>query len=126
MDVGVARPRAQGQAMIRTATAAARLRLNSEFSGARVQAAKVAKGDDHYDRHEITGYHIYEALDRGSGALGVADHEGNLAKQRLLADPGGLHLESAYGVERSARHTVTGALVDGNALAGHHRLVDGG
>ena len=63
MDVGVARPRAQGQAMIRTATAAARLRLNSEFLGSKGPDCEGGQGDDQDDGYEITGYHIDETLD---------------------------------------------------------------
>ncbi len=74
MDIGVARPSAQGQAMISTATAVTqRVRRSGAAAQRRPSRRRRAGGEDHRG-NEIGGDAIGQALDRRAAALGFADH----------------------------------------------------
>ena len=121
--VGVARPRAHGQAMISTATAA----VNAD--GGRLAGAEPepergdGEGDD--DRHEHGRDPVGEALHRRLAGLGVLDEPGDLGQLGVGADPGGPHDEPAAGVDGGTGDGVAGADLDGHRLAGEQRGVDG-
>ena len=81
---------------------------------------------DHDDRRDEVGRDdVGQALDRGAGALGLADHAHDLGQQRLAADALGPHDEAAGAVDRPADDAAAWRLLDRNRLAGDHRLVDG-
>ena len=60
------------------------------------------------------------------GALGVLDEPDDLGQGGVVADGGGADQHRAGGVEGGADDGVAGGLVDREALAGEHALVDGG
>ena len=101
IDIGVARPSAQGQAMISTRDGGdqrigeARLRPEHRPGGEGEQR------DRDHRRHEPAGDLIGEALDRRARALRGRDHLHDLRQQRVAADLLGAHHEAAGGVERA-------------------------
>ena len=122
--VGVARPRAHGQAMISTATAAV-----NAGRGASVAAAASQKPSVPAARAMTTGTKTAETRSarRWTGALpdlGVLDQAGDLGQRGVGADPGGLDHEAAAGVDGGAGDGVAGADLDGHGLAGEQRGVD--
>ena len=103
--VGVARPRAQGQAMISTATAA--VNAVGGLAGAEPEPEGAdGEGDDDGDEHG--GDLVGEPLDRGLAVLGVGDEPGDLGQRGVGADPGGPHDEAAAGVDGGAGDRVAG------------------
>ena len=121
MDIGVARPRAHGQAMIRTETAAT--------TGVS-QAAKDKPDDKRDDRDENHGRdkirrnHIGQTLDRRAAALRFADHFDDLRKQRFAADLFARIKKLSVAVDRAADDFVAGGFFDRDRFAGDHRFVD--
>ena len=123
--VGVARPSAQGQAMISTATAAvnAVVGRRSPRRRARTRAWRAARA--------ITiGTKTPEirSASRCTGALPVwasVDEPGDLGEGGVGADAGGAHDEAAAGVDRGAGDGVAGADLDRHGFAGEQRGVDG-
>ena len=122
--VGVASPRAQGQAMISTATAA----VNAAASPPPVpiQNPSVADRQGDHDRHEDPGDPVGQPLHLGLAVLGVLDQPRHLGELGVRADPGGADDEPAAGVDGRADDGVAGADLDRHRLAGEHRGVDGG
>ena len=123
--VGVARPRAQGQAMIITATKLSRARFREGFGPKTAQTANVrsAMADD--GGHEPAGDDVGQALDGGLGALGLFDEADDLGQHRVLADLGRPELEASGLVERGPDDLVPFRFADGQALARDHGLVHG-
>ena len=124
IDIGVASPRAQGQAMISTATA---LTSAKPIAGAGPKidhAANVGDGHDHDGRHEPGRDRVHELLDRGARALCFRDHGDDLRQQGIAADAFGAHHEAARGVDRGPGHLVSGDLLRRQRLAGDHRFID--
>ena len=122
--VGVARPRAQGQAMIRTATAAVKAAAGPPPVPS--QNPRVADGEGDHDGHEDAGDPVGQALDLGLAVLGVLDQPRHLGELGVGADPGGADDQPAAGVDGGADDGVAGADLDRHGLAGEHRGVDGG
>ena len=124
IDIGVASPSAQGQAMISTATAAtiacasAGRRSRDEPSDEREHRA------NHYCRNEIARHDVGQALNRRAAPLGVGHHPHDLREQRIGADPLGAHHEAAAGVDGGADDAVARTLEHRDRLAGEHRFVD--
>ena len=120
--VGVARPRAHGQAMISTATAAvnasAGVATDGEPDGER------GGGEDDDDRHEDRRDAVGEPLHRRLAGLGVLDEAGDLGELGVGADAGGAHDEPPAGVDGGAGDGVAGADLDRHRLAGEQRGVD--
>ncbi len=88
IDIGVASPSAQGQAMISTATAA-----DQRVGEARLGAPD-RPGDEGGRRataitggHELAGHHVGEALDRRAAALRLGHHLRRCAPAGCRADP---------------------------------------
>ena len=121
--VGVARPSAQGQAMISTATAAVNAAVGpppaQQPAGEREQRQR-----DH-DRHEDRRDPVGEPLDLGLAVLRLLDEARHLGQLGVGADPGGADDEPAAGVDGGADDRVAGADLDRHGLAGEHRGVDG-
>ena len=122
--VGVASPSAHGQAMISTATAAVKAAAASPVSAS--QPASVASAIADHDGDEDRRDAVDEPLDRRLPRLRFGDEAGDLRQSRVGADLRRLDDEATRGVDR--RTGDRGALphLDGNGLAGQHRLVDCG
>ncbi len=75
-------------------------------------------GDEHA-RHPVD-----EPLDVGLARLGLPDALDDLSDRGVRADLRGLDAEDAVLVDRRADHLVARPLLDGDGLAGEHRLVD--
>ena len=121
--VGVASPRAHGQAMISTATAA----VNASVAPAPGSEPEAEGGDrqqDH-DGDEHRGHPVGEPLDGGLAVLGVGDEPGDLGQGGVGADAGGADDDAAAGVDGGAGDVVAGGDLDRDALAGEQGGVDG-
>ncbi len=75
--VGVARPRAQGQAMIRTATKLSRAMVSAGAGPKSNQTTKVSRAIAEHDRDEDAGDPVGQPLDGRLGPLGFA-HQGTI------------------------------------------------
>ena len=95
IDIGVARPSAQGQAMISTVTAATRPNARRGSGPNAAQAAKASNrhGDDR--RHEPAGDLVGEPLDRRPASLRLGHHLDDPGQHRVAADLVGAHDEAA-------------------------------
>ena len=122
MAVGVASPRAQGQAMIRTE--------------ANAIVAKTARGSGP-TTYQIT--HVTTAMPSTTGtkmpeirsasfwiggldAWACSDEAHDLRQGRLAPDRGGLDLERPFAVESAADDPVAGGILDRDRLARDHRV----
>ena len=124
IEVGVASPSAQGQAMISTATVLRSARLKAGAGPRSSQATNVSGREDQHGGDEPAGHAIGEALDRGARALRVAHHPDDPRQDRLRADASGAERERPGAIERAADHEVLSGLCHRHALAGEHALVD--
>ena len=86
--VGTASPIAHGQAMMSTATAAAKARTAGAASAATNQTTKVAIAIDEHDRHEDPADAVGEPLDRRARALRLAHELHDLREHAVGADGG--------------------------------------
>jgi hypothetical protein len=87
IEVGVASPIAQGQAMISTATAATSA---SASPGPKQQPDRQRqRRRRHHRRHEIERHPVHQRLDRQLGALRLLDHADDLRQHRVGAHPRG-------------------------------------
>ena len=120
----MARPRAHGQAMISTATAA--VNAVAAVSPVPSQNPKVPTARPMTIGDEHGGDPVGEALHRGLAVLGVGDEPGDLGQGGVGADAGGPHDEASAGVDGGAGDGVAGADLDGHRFAGEQRGVDGG
>jgi hypothetical protein len=118
--VGVASPKAQGQATTRTATVAP-----SAFEGSR-QSQKASRGrrEGEHDRDEPRRPQVGQPLGGGLRPLRLADHPDDLGEDGVVAGAVEAYPQRAGSVERPADHRIAGLLVHGDALAGQHRFVD--
>ena len=122
--VGVARPSAQGQAMIRT-DASAIVAKSARGSGPRTyQATQVTTPIAEDDRDEDARDPVGELLDRRLRGLRLLDEPHDLRERRRAADGRGLHVEGALAVERAADDAVALRLRHRDRLARDHGLVD--
>ena len=102
IEVGVASPMAQGQAMISTATA---LTSAEGERGLRPEDEPDEEGQRrhrHHRRHEPRGDAVDQRLDRQLGALRLLHHADDLGQQRVGADLGGAIGEAAGLVDGAA------------------------
>ena len=76
------------------------------------------------DRHEHGGHPVGQPLHGRLGGLGVPDQLRDPGDRGVPADACHLDDQPPRRVERRAGDLVAGLLVDGDALAGEHRLVD--
>ncbi len=81
--------------------------------------------EDEHRRDEPTGDGVGQPLDRGLRHLRLLDQLDDLGQRGLLADARRPQDERAAAIEGRADHLVAGALLDRQALAGQHRLVNG-
>ena len=122
--VGVARPRAHGQAMISTATAAVNA-ASGAGAGAEPEAERADGERDHHG-HEHPGDPVGEALHLRLAVLGVLDQPRHLRELGVGADPRGADDEPAARVHGGADHGVADADLDRHGLTGEHGGVDRG
>ena len=101
IDIGVARPSAQGQAMISTVTAATSAKAKRGCGPKTAQAANASSAADNDRRHEPGGDLIGEPRDRRARALRGGDHLHDPRQHRVAADLFRAHDEAAALVERS-------------------------
>ena len=126
IDIGVARPSAQGQAMISTLTAATRPNAIRGSGPNQAQAAKAMMAASDHHRHEPAGHLIGQPLDRRARTLRLGDHLDDLGQQRVAADLVGAHHEAAGLVQRARDHLGPGFLGDGHGFARHQGFVERG
>src|SRR3989344_5634270 len=98
MDMGVAKPSAQGQAMISTDTA----RIRPEESPAK----ECQEGNADHGHHEVTGYDIGHALHGGLGALRLGHQLHDLRQHGLRSNSLRAHDQRTVGIERRAYYLV--------------------
>ena len=91
IDIGVASPRAQGQAMIRTATALTSAWARRGCGPDHGPDDEGGGGDRHDRRHEEGRDLVGQALDGRAGALRLAHQPYDLGQQGLGAHPLGAH-----------------------------------
>jgi len=126
IDIGVARPSAHGQAMIRTATALTSAWASRASSGpAIVHTANVATAAASTRGHEVRRHHVGEPLDRRAAALAPSPtHAHDLGEHGRAADALGAHHELPVPLIVPAVTAAAGGHLDRERLAGDQRLVD--
>jgi hypothetical protein len=122
IDIGVARPSAQGQAMISTLTAATS--EGKRGSAPDRPGGEGGRGDNNDQRHEPARNLVGKPLDGGAAALGLGHHLHDAGEHGVAADLFGLHDEAAGGIEGAADHFRSGLLGYRHGFARHHRFVD--
>ena len=90
------------------------------------QNSEGGEGAEDHQGHEDRGDPVGQALHRHLGALCVLDQPDDLGEGGVVADCGRADLDGASGVQGRADDGVAGSLVDREALAGQHALVDRG
>ena len=121
--VGVASPRAHGQAMINTATAA--VNAVAVVSPAASQNPNVGQGDGNHDRHEHCGDLIRQTLHRRLARLGGGNEAADLSKGRVGADARGSDHQTAAGVDRRTSDRISWSDLHRHRFTGEQRGVDG-
>ena len=121
--VGVASPSASGQAITTAVTA----KVSASSSGSRSdeepdQEGQHARADR--DQHQVVRRPVGQPLGRRLAVLGRLDQPDDLRQRRVRADLGGPEAQRARLVDRAGDHLVAGLLLDRDALAGDHALVD--
>ena len=124
IDIGVAKPKRTGQAMINTATPLTIACANRSSAPSANHTTNVMIGDRNHRRHKPGRHHIGQPLNRRAAALGFAHHPHDLRQQRVAADALGPHHERPGAVHRAAGHAVAGLLLHRHRLAGDHRFID--
>ncbi len=125
IDIGVASPSAQGQAMISTVTAATSPNASLGSGPQTDQAPESNHGHEDHQRHEPAGDAIRQTLDRRPAALGIGNHLDDAGKHRVAADLLCLDDEPARPVDGPADDAVADLLCQRHRLARHHRLING-
>ena len=126
IDIGVARPRAQGQAMISTEIAA---RSAWASAGGGPKAAQARKASPATAMTAGTNQAATASARPWTGARerwASATMATMRARVVSRADAAGDDDEAAGAVEGGAGDRVAGGLLDRHRLAGQHALVDGG
>ena len=126
IDMGVASPSAQGQAMIRTETATISAWASRGSGPTVAQMTNADDGDDDDRRDEPGGHPVGHPLDRCPGPLGLGDHLHDPGQHRVAPDLVGAHDQRAGLVDGAADDGVAGGLGDRHRLAGHQGLVERG
>ena len=111
-DIGVARPSAQGHAMISTATALTSACAKRGCGPNSIHAIECEHAQQRHRGHKIGGDLVGEALHRRAAALRFADQLYDLRQHRFAADALGLHDEAAAGVQRAAGDFIAGGFFD--------------
>ncbi len=81
------------------------------------------EGDGHHHRHEHGGDLVHQLLQRGLAHLGALHQGDDLAEAGVLPHRGGLDLQHAGAVDRTAQHTLPDTPRHRQALAGEDRLI---
>ena len=102
--VGVARPRAQGQAI--TSTAMAGISACPTAWPVSKPADEGQQGQAEHHRHEDGGDAVGQALHRRLGALRLLHQADDPGQHRVPAHPRGLDPQQARAVDRGADHRV--------------------
>ena len=121
--VGVASPSASGQVMTTTVMANSSASWTSRPTTT-YQTRKVSAAADERDQHEPERGAVGEPLAGRLGVLRLLDELDDLRERGVRADGGRAGAQRAVLVDRRADQLVAGRLVDRQALAGDHRLVD--
>ena len=126
IDIGVASPSAQGQAMISTRHGGDQRVSQARLRPERRPSRECDQRRRDHRRHEPGGDPIGQPLDRRARALRRGDHLHDLRQHGVAADFFRAHDEAAAAVERSGDHV--GALLLGHRhrFAGDHRFIDRG
>ncbi len=85
---------------------------------------KSERGNDQHSWHENAGNGIGQALDGCLRALRLLDHADDARQQRIRSYFRGAHAQETALVDGRTDHRVSLALVNGQAFAGNHRLID--
>ena len=125
IDIGVARPRAHGQAMISTATALTSACASRGSGPTIAQTMNVTTAMREHGRNEPGRDFVGEPLDRRAAALRLADHLDDLRQQRLAATRSARMMNEPVPLTRRADDAVARRLLDRDRFAGDHRFVDG-
>ena len=88
IEVGVARPSAQGQAMISTRDRVEQREVERRLRAEGEPDDERERGEAEDGRHEVAGDDVGQALDRRPGALGLGHEPDDLGEHRVGADPG--------------------------------------
>ena len=126
MDMGVARPRAHGQAMMRTATALTMACASFGSGPSHIQTTEGEHRNSQHHRHEDARDLVGETLNGRAAALGFGNHVHDLPEQRVAADSLGAHDETAGAIDGAARHFVADGLFHRERFAGDHGLFHAG
>src|SRR5262249_50240865 len=95
--------------------------------GSLVQHHPADKGQRSQDQdgwHKYFGDAVGQTLHGRLGALGLLDKPHDLRERRVLADLRGFEDEAARLVQRGADDLLSGSLLDRQAFAGQHALVE--
>ena len=94
--VGVARPMAHGQAMIRTVIAAMSPSVKLGSGPRTSQSEEGRRGQEQDDRHEDRADAVRERLDGRLGALRLLDHTHDLGEHGVASDARGAEDEACH------------------------------
>ena len=119
----MARPSAQGQAMIRTATVLSSARLKAGAGPATNHTTNVMARQPQDGRNEVPGDDIRQTLDWGPRALSLGHQTDDPGQHGVGTDPGRPEGQRARRVERGADDEVVDVLLHRQALAGDHALI---
>ena len=95
IDIGVASPSAQGQAMISTDTAATSAEGEARLGPEDRPGREGDQRDRDHRGHEPARHPVGQALDRRAAALRLGHHLDDLRQHRVAADLLGAHDEAA-------------------------------
>ena len=101
---GVARPRAQGQAMTSTVTARTRQSAGEWPSSSKLRPVSSGQGD--HGRDKAAGDLVGPLLHRGFGGQRVFHQSNHLRQRRFRAGAGHFHRQRRIGGDRAAGHFV--------------------
>src|SRR6266540_1218837 len=121
--VGVARPRASGQAI----TTAEIAKVSDCRKSSRTIPKPYSEGDKaggNGKNHRVLRRPVGKTLAGRLGALGLLYQPDDLTQGSIATDLGRAESDAALLVDRSAYDLVSWSLVDGDRLARYHRLVD--
>ena len=114
MDIGVARPSAQGHAIIKTATA---FRRPVSIRGSGPMSSPHDECDGRHSNHgwnKPCRHDIRQPLDWSAAALRLSDHLNNLRQYRVAPHAFGAHDERSGSVDRSADNGGSRRFLHGN------------
>jgi len=121
MDIGVAKPRAHGHAIMRTATALTMACANVGSGPSHIQIPKVIRKQPGPPARRCPRP-CRRDLEWAHGYAGLRDHVHDLSKQRVTTDTLGAHDETSGTINRTARDLIADGFSTGERFAGDHRL----